>query len=121
MRLLLSIMKREGSKRSAGVIWLLPGVRLGWFRERSLSIVSRLSVAVWSGLVGGLLLAQQPPAPKPCPAEGFSGGFSHGCPQKQFANPSDISVMMAALPEKPLATPQGLRHVLVLCTASAWV
>src|SRR5580692_8178479 len=66
--------------------------------------------------------AQQAPAkPANCPAEGFSGGFTHGCPQKQFANPADISAMMAALPDKPYATPQSLRHVLVLCRAVGWV
>jgi len=76
-------------------------------------------------LQGGLLLfAQHPPVTdtnKPCPVEGFSGGFSRGCPQKQFANPSDIAGMMAAIPEKPLATPQSLRHVLVLCRAAGFV
>ncbi len=72
-------------------------------------------------LLGGLLFAQQATSPKACPAEGFSGGFSRGCPQKQFASPSDISAMMAALPDKPYATPQSLRHVLVLCRASGWV
>jgi type 1 glutamine amidotransferase len=79
-----------------------------------------LSVAVWSGSVG---FAQNGATAKPanCPAEGFSGGFSKGCPQKQFANPSDISAMMAALPDKPYATPQSLRHVLVLCRAVGWV
>ncbi len=79
--------------------------------------------AVCIGVVSlsGLLFAQQTPPIKPCPPEGFSGGFSHGCPQKQFANPSDISAMMAALPDKPFATPQSLRHVLVLCRAVGWV
>jgi type 1 glutamine amidotransferase len=56
-----------------------------------------------------------------CPADGFSGGFSQGCPQKQFANPADISAMVAALPDKPYATPQRLRHVLVLGRAVGWV
>ena len=28
---------------------------------------------------------------------------------------------MAALPDKPFATPQSLRHVLVLCRAVGWV
>ena len=83
--------------------------------------MTRFSVAVCGGFVCSLLLAQQPSAPKPCPPEGFSGGFSHGCPQKQFANPSDISAMMAALPDKPLAAPQNLRHVLVLCKATGFV
>ncbi|MGA7413088.1 MAG: ThuA domain-containing protein [Bryobacteraceae bacterium] len=72
-------------------------------------------------LLCGLVFAQQTPPTKPCPAEGFSGGFSTGCPQKQFANPSDVSAMMAALPDKPFATPQGVRHVLVLCKAVGWV
>jgi len=66
-----------------------------------------------------IVLAQQ--QSRPCPADGFSGGFSYGCPQKQFANPSDISAMMAALPDKPLATPQSLRRVLVLARAAGWV
>ena len=80
-------------------------------------------VAVCIGVVslGGFLFAQQPPPSKPCPPEGFSGGFTHGCPQKQFANPSDVSGMMAALPDKPFAMPQSLRHVLVVCRATGWV
>ena len=61
------------------------------------------------------------PAPAPCPPEGFQGNFSRGCPQRQFANPADISAMMAALPDKPYATPQSLRHVLVLGRAVGWV
>jgi type 1 glutamine amidotransferase len=73
---------------------------------------------VFLGLaLAGTMCAQQ----KPCPPEGFSGGFSYGCPQKQFANPSDVSAMMAAIPDKPMATPQSLRHVLVLCKAAGWV
>jgi len=75
-------------------------------------------------LTGSALLAQRAGArlqSGPCPAEGFSGGFSRGCPQKQFANSSDISAMMAALPDKPYATPQSLRRVLVLCRAVGWV
>src|SRR5258708_39621061 len=85
-------------------------------------MVKTFGVAVCIGVVlpGGLLLAQQTPPPT-CPSQGFSGGFSRGCPQKQFANPSDISAMMAALPDKPFATPQNLRHVLVLCRAAGWV
>jgi type 1 glutamine amidotransferase len=85
--------------------------------------VKTFRVAAYSGVVllGGSLLAQQTLPPNPCPPEGFSGGFSQGCPQKQFANPSDISAMMAALPDKPFATPQSLRHVLVLCRAAGWV
>src|SRR5215471_19301692 len=62
--------------------------------------------------------AGQPPD---CPPEGFSGGFTRGCPQKQFANPSDISAMMAALPDKPYARPKSLRRVLVLCRATTFV
>ena len=79
------------------------------------------AICIDLALLSGVVLAQQTPHQKPCPAEGFSGGFSYGCPQKQFANPSDISAMMAALPEKPFATPQTLRHVLVLCRAAGWV
>lgn len=83
--------------------------------------MTRFSVAVCGGVVCSLLWAQQSPAPQSCPAEGFEGGFSKGCPQKQFANPSDVSAMMAAVPDKPLATPLQLRHVLVLCKARGWV
>jgi type 1 glutamine amidotransferase len=72
-------------------------------------------------LVCGLLSAQPAQQTRPCPPEGFSGGFNRGCPQKQFANPSDIAAMMAALPDKPMATPQTLRHVLVLCKAQGFV
>ena len=70
---------------------------------------------------GPASLAQQSAKPANCPVEGFSGGMTRGCPQRQFANPADISAMMAALPEKPYATPQSLRHVLVLGRATGWV
>jgi len=74
-------------------------------------------------LTAALLLAQAPPKAKPanCPPEGFSGNFSKGCPQKQFADPADISAMMAALPDKPYAQPHSLRHVLVIARAVGWV
>ena len=81
----------------------------------------RVAVCLGVVLLGGLLFAQQTPPAKPCPPEGFAGGFSYGCPQKQFANPSDIAGMMAALPDKPFVTPRGLRHVLVVCRAVGWV
>jgi len=82
-----------------------------------------------AGLAAGILIGFMSSAQRPtatangaiCPAEGFSGGFTHGCPQKQFANPADISAMIAALPDKPYATPQSLRHVLVLGRATGWV
>jgi hypothetical protein len=77
--------------------------------------------AAWTAPVGFAQPAPSPAGAASCPADGFSGGFSKGCPQKQFANPADISAMMAALPEKPYATPQSLRHVLVLCRAVGWV
>src|SRR5277367_2411054 len=56
------------------------------------AIMKTFKVPVCIGVVSvcGLLFAQQAPSAKPCPAEGFSGGFSYGCPQKQFANPSDV-------------------------------
>jgi len=75
-------------------------------------------------LIGQSSFAQSgapPTKPANCPAEGFSGGFSKGCPQKQFANPADISAMMAALPDKPFVTPKSQRRVLVLCKAAGWV
>jgi hypothetical protein len=80
-----------------------------------------VSLSIGVAMLCSFTFAQQPRPNKPCPAEGFSGGFSYGCPQKQFANPSDIAGMMAAIPEKPLATPQSLRRVLVLCKAAGWV
>jgi type 1 glutamine amidotransferase len=64
---------------------------------------------------------QQQRPQKPCPPEGFQGGFNPGCPQRQYANPADISAMLAALPDKPIATPQSLRRVLVLGRAAGWV
>ncbi len=83
--------------------------------------MTKLNVGLLSLLACGALFAQQETPKKPCPADGFQGGFSYGCPQRQFANPVDISAMMAALPDKPIAQPQGLRHVLVLCHAVGWV
>src|SRR5579863_10229619 len=83
-----------------------------------------IGVASVAMVLSGTLAYGQPAAsakPASCPAEGFSGGFSSGCPQKQFANPADISAMMAALPDKPYSTPQSLRHMLVLCRAVGWV
>jgi type 1 glutamine amidotransferase len=81
----------------------------------------RVTVCFVVVLLGGVLFAQQTQPLNSCPPEGFSGGFSRGCPQKQFANPSDISALMAALPDKAFASPQSLRHVLVLCRAAGWV
>ena len=83
----------------------------------------KMSVVMSAMLPCGLLFAQQPPvtAQKPCPAEGFSVGFSRGWPQKQFANPSDISAMMAAIPDKPMVAPQTQRRILVLCRATGFV
>jgi hypothetical protein len=57
---------------------------------------------VFTGPAGFAQQATATAKPANCPAEGFSGGFSRGCPQKQFANPADISAMMAALPDKTL-------------------
>jgi type 1 glutamine amidotransferase len=87
---------------------------------KAFGIGAALAAVALTGPVG---FAQQAAAIKSanCPVEGFSGGFSHGCPQKQFANPADISAMMAALPDRPYATPQSLRHVLVLGRAVGWV
>jgi hypothetical protein len=86
--------------------------------------VKLTAFGIGTALAAVVGLAQQGAAPAKsaaCPPEGFSGGFSKGCPQKQFANPVDISAMMAALPDRPYATPQSLRHVLVLCRAVGWV
>ncbi|WP_321476339.1 ThuA domain-containing protein [uncultured Paludibaculum sp.] len=63
----------------------------------------------------------QQAAPANCPPEGFWGGFTKGCPQRQSAVPSDIVAMMAALPEKAYATPKSVRRVLVLGRAAGWV
>src|SRR6185312_15444257 len=78
-------------------------------------------IACGAMLLCGILSAQPAQSSKPCPADGFDGGFSRGCPQKKVANPWDISGMMAALPDKPFAKPQSSRHVLVLCRAVGWV
>ena len=86
-------------------------------------MMRKFTIAAFSGVVllCNLLSAQETQSAKSCPAEGFTGGFSRGCPQRRLANPSDISAMMAALPDKAPATPQGVRHVLVLCNAPGWV
>jgi type 1 glutamine amidotransferase len=74
-------------------------------------------------LTGRLAVAQAPAPRQPanCPADGFSGGFSKGCPQRQVANPADIAAMMAALPDRPFVAPKSQRRVLVLCRAVGWV
>jgi hypothetical protein len=87
----------------------------------ALVIGAALAAVVLIGSVGFAQRAAAPAGPANCPAEGFSGGFSRGCPQKQFANPADISAMMAAVPDKPYATPQSLRRVLALGRAVGWV
>src|SRR4051794_30749209 len=81
-------------------------------------------VAVLAALSLSRAASAQEPAraqPENCPADGFTGGFTKGCPQRQFANPADISAMMAALPDKPYAAPKSLRRVLVLGRAVGWV
>ena len=82
-----------------------------------------IGMALIATMGTGIGFAQQPAAARPvdCPAEGFAGGFSRGCPQREFAYPDDVSAMMAALPKRPYAKPQSLRHVLVLCRAVGWV
>jgi uncharacterized protein len=89
-------------------------------KPKAFGIGALLAAALFTGPVG---LGQRAATAKPadCAPEGFSGGFSRGCPQKEFANPADVSAMMAALPEKPYAAPQRLRRVLVLCRAVGWV
>jgi len=90
-------------------------------RRKVLGIGAVAAAAIW---IGSASFAQQPAtgrAAAPCPPEGFQGGFTTGCPQRQFANPTDISAMMAALPDKPYATPRSLRRVLVLGRALGWV
>jgi hypothetical protein len=90
-------------------------------KRKTFGIGAALAAVVMTSFVG---LAQQAAAtakPANCPAGGFSGGFSRGCPQEQFANPAAISAMMAALPDKPYASPQSLRHVLVLGRTVGWV
>jgi uncharacterized protein len=88
---------------------------------KAFGIGTALAAVVLSGPVGFAQQAAALAKPANCPAEGFSGGFTRGCPQKQFASPADISAMMAALPDKPYARPESLRHVLVLGRATGWV
>jgi type 1 glutamine amidotransferase len=90
-------------------------------KMNAFGIGAALAATAFAACAGLAQVAVSPAKPAACPAGGFSGGFSHGCPQKQFANPADISAMMAALPEKPYAAPQSLRHVLVLGRAVGWV
>jgi len=65
--------------------------------------------------------ATSPAKPVVCPPEGFSGGFTRGCPQRQFAYPAEISAMMAAVPDRPYVAPLKVRRVLVLGRAVGWV
>jgi type 1 glutamine amidotransferase len=88
---------------------------------KAFGIGAALAALVLTGFEGFAQHAVADAKPTNCPAEGFSGGFSRGCPHRQFANPADISAMMAALPDKPYATPQSLRHVLVLARAIGFV
>jgi len=81
----------------------------------------RNALLLTATLLTGRAIAQQPAQNTACPPTGFQGGFSKGCPQRQFANPADISAMMAALPDKPFVTPKSPRRVLVLCRAVGWV
>src|SRR5450759_2777419 len=90
-------------------------------KRKAFGIAAALAALVWTGTVAFAQRQSAPANPADCPAEGFQGGFTRGCPQRQFANPADISSMMAALPDKPYATPQSLRHVLVLGRALGWV
>ncbi len=77
---------------------------------KAFGIGAALAAVALTGSAGFAQNTAATQKPASCPAEGFTGGFSHGCPQKQFANPADISAMMAALPDKPYATPQSLRQ-----------
>ena len=88
---------------------------------KAFGIGAALAAMVLSEAVGFARQAAAPPKPANCPVEGFSGGFTRGCPQKQFASPADISAMIAALPDKPYAMPPTLRRVLVLGRAVGWV
>lgn len=85
--------------------------------------MKKLSLLACNSLLCTLAFAQGQPAspPQGCPPEGFSGGFTKGCPQKKFADPYDIAGLMAALPDKPAVAPLTLRHVLVLCQARGFV
>lgn len=80
-----------------------------------------LAAMMWTGDAGFAQNAAGTAPPQNCPPEGFQGGFTRGCPQRQFANPADIAAMMAALPDKPFVTPTSPRHVLVLGRAVGWV
>ena len=90
-------------------------------KRNAFGIAAALAALAWTGTVAFAQRQSAPANPADCPAEGFQGGFTRGCSQRQFANPADISAMMAALPDKPYAAPQRLRHVLVLGRALGWV
>src|ERR1017187_8676383 len=69
-----------------------------WIMKRkAFGIAAALAALVWTGTVAFAQRQSAPANPADCPAEGFQGGFTRGCPQRQFANPADISAMMAAL------------------------
>lgn len=84
-------------------------------------IPAALAALAVAGLGGWAQQAPGPAKPVTCPPEGFSGGFTRGCPQRQFAYPADVAAMMAALPDKAYVTPEKPRRVLVLGKAAGWV
>ena len=81
----------------------------------------KMKLALSALTITGLCIAQPGGSPQPCPPEGYSGGFRQDCKQKQFANPTDIAAMMAALPDSPIVKPQAVRRVLVLAKAGGFV
>jgi uncharacterized protein len=58
---------------------------------KAFGIAAALAAVVFGESVSFAQQAAVPAKPASCPAEGFSGGMTRGCPQKQFANPADIS------------------------------
>ncbi len=90
-------------------------------KRTAFSLFAAIAAVAFVGPLGFAQQAAAPEKPLVCPPEGFSGGFTKGCPQRQFAYPSDIAAMMAALPDKAPATPQKVRRVLVLGRAVTWV
>ena len=86
---------------------------------------SKVSVIV-AGLAAALLtshtgLAQPAPArttSKTAPWKDLAAA-SPGCPQRQFANPADISAMMAALRKNP--TPRPRACAVSWCLAGRWM
>ena len=89
-------------------------------KPKALGIGAALAAVVFTGSVGFAQNAAAPAKPATAPPKDLAG-LQPRLSAKTICQSCDISAMMAALPDKPFAAPQSLRHVLVLARAVGWV